>query len=82
MPKFYEIFSPNTAVWGLAACGAVLLWIRSGRSPLVWIAWLAFHAEAVRVQTLASIRVAARDFRNSYPKCAEEVRAESLKGLN
>lgn len=71
-----------TVVLTVALCvAAVLLWTMSGRSPLVWAAWLLLHAEAVRVQAVVSIAVAIRDFRDSYPGRAEEVRAESTRGM-
>jgi len=62
--------------------GAVLaigvLWVRSGRSPFVWISWLALHMETIRLQLASSAYAAFVDFRANYSKRAADVRAEAI----
>lgn len=43
-----------------------VVWMKSGRSPFVLAAIAMLHLEAVRLQTLASLLYAVRDFRVGY----------------
>lgn len=54
----------------------VLAWLRFGYSPFVWIIWAGIHGEALRLQLLASLKVAWTHFRAEYPVRVRSVREE------
>lgn len=62
-----------TVVWLMAS---VLLWIRTGRSPLVWGALALLALEAARQQVGESLVIAARHFAANYKPRLAQVRRE------
>ena len=62
----------------LAAILLGLLWVRSGKSPFVWMAISALHLEAIRLQLIASAAEAGRHFASNYRSRARDVRSEVL----
>jgi hypothetical protein len=60
----------------LAVIAGGILWLRTGRSPLVWLALGALALEAARRQAILSAREAARHFAEAWPEQHAEVRRE------
>lgn len=54
---------------------AILVWLRTGLSPFIWMSRGALHLEAIRIQAWASIAVAWRHFRSEYQGTLEMVKA-------
>lgn len=57
---------------------ACLAWLRTGRSPFVWLIWAALYAEAIRAQAWRSAELAARAFVRALPARVDQVRREVL----
>ncbi len=64
-------------IWLLILSAVILLWIRSGRSPLLWMAWVLLHLEAIRQQVWSTAGVAVRHFFSNYRDRAQAVRVEA-----
>jgi hypothetical protein len=56
-------------------CALCLLWLKSGRSPFIWLAVFFEHAEAVRLQFLRSAVGFYLHFTQGYRGTFNEVRA-------
>ncbi len=56
-----------------AAAGLLMLWVRTGSSPLVWTAWVCLHAEATRIQVWESVQAFFHHFRLCYPHTSRAV---------
>lgn len=64
----------------IGACLALgVLWIRTHKSPFVWLAIAALHAEAIRLQVADSAKAAAKHFSQNYGDRAARVRAEAMQ---
>ena len=59
--------------WCVPVISLGLLWIRTGRSPLFWTAWVLLHAEAARRQAGQTILAATQHFLDGYPQQARTV---------
>lgn len=58
----------------------VLLWIRTGRSPIVWAIYALLWAEAVLQQGWRTAALAGRMFMRALPSRVAAVRREVLEG--
>lgn len=56
-------------------------WLKTGHSPFVWIIHAGVHLEAFRTQSIASLKVAAVHFRESYPQTVKRVRIEHVESF-
>jgi hypothetical protein len=64
-------------ILGLLAGAA---WVKTGRSPFVLAALGLIHCEAVRLQLIASVIVAARHFADGYSVRVQLVRDAAWRG--
>lgn len=71
--------SLTAALWVIGCCTVMMVWVVSGRSPFVWLAWLSLHVEAVRVETIHSVGLALKAFAANYGRTAGRVRTESFE---
>ncbi len=68
----------NVVVEGMLVTSVVFLWAKSGRSPLVWAAWLALAMEAVRVELLHALGLAIATFTGRYRTTFSRLQREAL----
>lgn len=59
-----------------AVIAIITAWIKSGHSPFVLMIKANLHLEAIRLQTLASLLYAVRDFKSGYAERVRVVRSE------
>lgn len=71
-----EWFWNPVMIHGTVALAVGVGWIKTGRSPFLWLASLFLHLEAARRQALASLRVAFLSFRDGYRAQHTTVRRE------
>jgi len=62
--------------WLISLALVVLLWLKTGRSPFIWVAWLMLHCEAARAQFFQTLRFAWLHFSQNWRKAVIETRAE------
>lgn len=66
--------------WTAVSILPVLLWIHSGRSPIVWAIYTLLWAEAVLQQGWRTAALAGRMFKRALPTRVAAVRREVLEG--
>lgn len=77
MISFFANYGRMIAGFG-SICAFSILWMKTGRSPFVWMSWLGLHLEAIRLQLIASATAAFRHFIQFYPQTYQRVRAETM----
>lgn len=63
-------------LWWLAAILVGLAWIKTGRSPFLWLIVLLLHLEAIRAQAWETAGAAVEHFRVNYHRRHGAVRSE------
>lgn len=63
-------------LWWLAAILVGLAWIKTGRSPFLWLIALLLHLEAIRTQAWETAGLAVEHFRVNYRRRHGAVRSK------
>ncbi len=57
----------------------VVLWLQTGKSPLMWLSWIALHGEAIRIGLWAAAKEAKYHLVDNYYRHISDVRAAAAQ---